>query len=124
MTASYTSAIPRTRASNGDVIPCKTIRIARSVPSFVVMADHVEFVFHEPKALAHRIAADGMSLHDPSLLRGQPVRLVENVIRHLDLSDIVHDAALSEGPEHLTRQPHRFAEAYCTEGHTVGMPRL
>src|SRR5207237_2708134 len=73
-----------------DRVADEPVGIPRAVPALVARADEAADVSEQAAdALEHALALDRVPVDDLALLRGQPPRLVDDLVRDLDLPDVV-----------------------------------
>src|SRR5690606_15048764 len=79
--------------AEGDVISCQPVRIALTVPAFVMMSNDGSGPFQKGYVSDDFRAYQGMSAHQSPLLVSQRARLPKDVVGNSDLSNIMKNGA-------------------------------
>ena len=95
---------------DGDLVPLQAIGIAAAVPPLVVPAADLVGGAHQRVVLRYGhvpqqlVADDGVALHDLKLFVGEFAGLVEDLVRDLDLADVVQGGEGADAGDVLLRE--------------------
>src|SRR5690349_3247190 len=79
-----------------DLLALLPVRIPGAVPALVMFARDSAPGREELRLPEHRLAIDAVLLHDVELINRELVRRAKDVVRRLDLSDVMEHARVAE----------------------------
>ena len=105
-----------------DGVAAESVRVARAVKPFVVVAHDPAHARQRSKAAAESIADDRVLLHAVTLVGGQGGGFQEHRVGHPDLSEVVQESPVLEGGQFVTVETERAAERYRVRRQALAMP--
>src|SRR5205807_5206420 len=88
-----------------DLVPAEMLRVSGSVVALVVVPDRGNGVLEEAEPVDDAGALVRVALHQPPLLRVEPLGLQQDRIRNRELADVVEERRVPEQVELALREP-------------------